>query len=87
VFAPIDSAFDKLPKHKKPSKEIIEKILTYHVSPHFYPAGRVVASHTIPTVYNASSLGDHPQRLRVGFGFRGLAVNFYARIVGINIVS
>jgi uncharacterized surface protein with fasciclin (FAS1) repeats len=88
IFAPIDKAFEKLPKHhKKPSKEIIKKVLLYHVSPEFYPAGRVLASHTIPSALVEESLGNNPQRLRLGLGLKGLTVNFYSRVIAINIVS
>lgn len=86
VFAPTDEAFEKIPDHhKKPSKELIKAVLQYHVSPDFYPAGRVLVSHTIPTTLDESSLGDEPQRLRVGLGLKGLAVNFYSRVVAVNI--
>lgn len=88
IFAPTDKAFEKIPKHhKKPSKEIIKKILAYHVSPHFYPARRLLFSYTIPTEFNSSELGGHAQRLRVGISLRGLAVNFYSKIIAANIVS
>jgi len=87
VFAPTNEAFEKIPHHdKKPSKELIEKVLKYHVSPDFYPAGRVLVSHTIPTALEGEGLGGDAQRLRVGLGLRGLAVNFYSRIVAVNIV-
>ena len=88
IFAPIDKAFEKIPKHhKKPSKELIKKVLLYHVSPEFYPAGRVLVTHTIPTALVEKSLGDNPQRLRVGLGLKGLTVDFYSRVIAINIVS
>jgi uncharacterized surface protein with fasciclin (FAS1) repeats len=88
LFAPTDKAFEKLPKgHKKPSKELIKKVLAYHVSPEFYPAGRIVVTHTIPTALGEDSLGGEPQRLRVGLGlFKGLNINFYSKIVAVNIV-
>ena len=54
VFAPIDKAFEKIPEHgEKPSKDIIRKVLSYHISPDFYPAGRVLVTKTVPT-----SLGE-----------------------------
>lgn len=89
VFAPTDKAFEKLPKHhKKPSKELIKKILGYHVSADFYPAGRVLVTHTIPTILGEPAIGGEAQRLRVGFGIpKGLNINFYSRIVAVNIVS
>lgn len=88
VFAPIDKAFEKLPEGHKPSKELIKKVLSYHFSPHLYPAGRLFVSHTLPTALGEDALGGEPQRLRVGFGIvKGLHVNFYSRVVAINIVS
>lgn len=85
VFAPIDRAFEHIPKDA--SKEDIKKFLLYHVSPDFYPAGRVLVSHTIPTAYNEEALGNQPQRLSLNIGLRGLTVNFYSRIIAIDIVS
>ncbi|KAF9639348.1 putative fasciclin domain family protein [Lasiodiplodia theobromae] len=87
VFAPTDKAFEKIPKHKEPSKEFIKKLLLYHVSPDFYPAGRVLHTHTIPTLYKEPALGgdDFAQRLSVNIGFKGLTLNFYSRIVAIDI--
>lgn len=85
VFAPIDRAFEHIPKDA--SKEDIKKFLLYHVSPDFYPAGRVLVSHTIPTAYNEEALGNQPQRLSLNIGLKGLTVNFYSRIIAIDIVS
>lgn len=90
VFAPTDRAFDKIPEHApKPSKEFIRKVLEYHVSPEFYPAGRVLVTHTIPTLLKEASLGKEPlpQRLSLGVGLKGLAVNFYSRVVAVNIFA
>ena len=87
-FVPTNRAFEKIPEHhKKPSHEMLEKLLMYHGSPDFYPAGRVLASHTLPSALNLSVLDDNPQRLRVGLTLRGLTVNFLTRIIAINIVS
>lgn len=90
VFAPTDRAFEKIPDHDhEPSKELIKKVLLYHVSPDYYPAKRILVSHTIPTLLKESHLGKDspPQRLSTNIGFRGLTVNFYARVVAIDIVS
>ncbi|KAI9744506.1 MAG: hypothetical protein M1818_002035 [Claussenomyces sp. TS43310] len=85
IFAPTDKAFEKLPKHHKDiPDDVIYQALLHHVSSDFYPAGRVLLSHTIPTMRKESGLGDS-QRLRVGLGLKGLAVNFYSRIVAIDI--
>ena len=56
IFAPTDAAFDKIPDHvKKPSKEFLKNLLLYHVTDSVYPAGRVLHSYTIPTLYKASN--------------------------------
>ena len=87
VFAPTDKAFEKIPEHhKKPSKELLHKVLAYHVSPDFYPAGRIFVSHTIPTALGEDALGGEAQRLRVALGIGGLRVNFYSKVVAANIV-
>jgi len=88
VFAPTDKAFEKIPEHApKPSKEFLKAVLSYHVVPGLYPAGRVLATHTVPTILQGEHLSDEPepQRLTFKLGLRGLTVNFYSRIVAINI--
>jgi uncharacterized surface protein with fasciclin (FAS1) repeats len=87
VFAPTDRAFEKIPKHApKPPKEFLKKLLTYHVSPEFYPAGRVLVTRTIPSALENPKFGKkNPQRLATEIGLRGLTVNFYSRIIAINI--
>lgn len=85
VFTPIDRAFEHIPKDA--SREDIKKLLLYHVSPDFYPAGRVLVSHTIPTAYNEETLGNQPQRLSLNIGLRGLTINFGSRIIAVDIVS
>ena len=88
VFAPIDHAFEKIPEDApKPSKEDLKKVLEYHVSDEFYPAGRVLVTHTIPTLLEGDDIGFERQRLSTNIGLRGLTVNFYSRIIAINIVS
>ncbi|KAL9059355.1 MAG: hypothetical protein Q9162_001224 [Coniocarpon cinnabarinum] len=92
VFAPTDEAFKKAyerrPKDEpKLSKEALKKILSYHVSPDFYPAGRVLATRTIPTFLKSEHLAKEPtaQRLGTEISFRGLTVNYYSRIIAVNI--
>ena len=88
IFAPIDSAFEKIPEDApKPSKEELKAILSYHVSSEFYPAGRVLVTHTVPTLLDGEYIGGKPQRVSTNIGLKGLTVNFYSRIVAINIVS
>lgn len=86
VFAPTDRAFEKIPKHApKPSKEFLKKLLTYHVSTEFYPAGRILSSRTIPTALEAEAIGKVPQRISSQISLRGLTLNFYSRVVAIDI--
>ncbi|KAL8926267.1 MAG: hypothetical protein Q9172_001861 [Xanthocarpia lactea] len=86
IFAPIDSAFDKIPdKAPKPSKEFLKKILLYHVSPEYYPAAKVLVTHTVPTALTVDTVGIGPQRVSTNIGLKGLTVNFYARIIAIDI--
>ncbi|KAI9817561.1 MAG: hypothetical protein M1827_001173 [Pycnora praestabilis] len=86
VFAPTDKAFEKIPEHApKPSKEVLKKVLTYHVSSDFYPAGRVLVTNTIPTLLRGEELGGEPQRLSTNIGLKGLTVNFYSRIIAVDI--
>ncbi|KAL1605270.1 hypothetical protein SLS60_004817 [Paraconiothyrium brasiliense] len=85
VFAPTDEAFERIPKHgKKPSKEILEKVLLYHISDDFYPAGRVLHSYTIPTLLEPDNLG-HKQRLTVRVTLKGPTINFYSKLIAVNI--
>ena len=86
IFAPTDEAFEKIPHHgdHKPSKELIKKVLLYHVSSEFYPAGRVLHSYTIPTLYEPEFLG-HKQRLTVRVTLKGPTINFYSKLVAVNI--
>ncbi|KAL8908526.1 MAG: hypothetical protein Q9207_000736 [Kuettlingeria erythrocarpa] len=86
VFAPVDSAFEKIPDDApKPSKELLEKVLMYHVSPEYYPAGKVLVTHTVPTALTVDTVGIGPQRLSTNIGLKGLTVNFYSRIIAIDI--
>ncbi|KAI9773250.1 MAG: hypothetical protein M1835_006170 [Candelina submexicana] len=86
VFAPTDHAFEKIPEHgQMPSRELLKKVLTYHVSSEFYPAGRVLVTHTIPTLLRGEELGNEPQRLSTNIGLKGLTVNFYSRIIAVDI--
>ncbi|CAK3982945.1 Hypothetical predicted protein [Lecanosticta acicola] len=90
VFAPSNKAFDKIPdKAPKPSKEFLKKVLSYHVVPGFYPAGRVLQTHTVPTLLIGEHLSSQPepQRLTFKLNLRGLTVNFYSRIFPINIFA
>ena len=88
LFVPVDSAFEHIPKDKKPSKEFVESVLKYHIGLGLYPAGRVLVTHTLPTALDEPLLGNKPQRLRTSVGLlSGVRVNFYSKVVAVDIVS
>lgn len=90
IFVPTDHAFEKIPDHvknHKPPKEFVEKFIKYHVLPGFYPAGRVISSHTLPTSLEEEHLGGQPQRIRVSFGLFGVKLNFYSKVVFANLIT
>lgn len=87
VFAPIDSAFDKIPEDApKPSKEELKRVLLYHTSSDYYPARRVLVTRTIPSSLSEDTLGGEQQRLSTNIGLKGLTVNFYSRIIAVDFV-
>lgn len=90
LFAPTDKAFEKIPDHApKPSKEQLKAILSYHVLPDVYTAGRVLYTYTAPTLLKSEHLSSKPEPQRVNFKFtlRGLTVNAYSRIIAVNILG
>jgi uncharacterized surface protein with fasciclin (FAS1) repeats len=85
LFVPVDEAFKRLPEHKKPSKEVIEAALKYHIGLGDYSLHRILGTHTLPTVLEEALLGDEPQRLRTSAGLTGVKVNFYSKIIAADI--
>ncbi|KAI0886015.1 FAS1 domain-containing protein [Annulohypoxylon maeteangense] len=90
IFVPTDAAFEKIPDRArdfKPPKEFIEKLIKYHVLPGFYPASRILSSHTLPTAFEEEHLGNRPQRLRVSIGLFGVKLNFFTKVVYANLLA
>jgi uncharacterized surface protein with fasciclin (FAS1) repeats len=93
LFVPTDKAIERIPDHhkdkdKKPSKEFIEAVLKYHVVPGLFPARRLAFRHTVPTLLELSTLGDHPQRLRVSASLLGgLRLNFFVKVIAADVVA
>lgn len=81
IFAPTDSAFERLEKsHHKPLKEHVKKALIYHTLGELYPAGRVLKSKTLKTLYYEEEIGAF-QRLSVDINLRGLTLNYLTRVI------
>ncbi|KAK3713780.1 hypothetical protein LTR37_008266 [Vermiconidia calcicola] len=90
VFAPTDKALDKIPDDApEPSKEQLREFLEYHIVPDFAPAKKVLVSHTFPTLLVSDSLGSepHPQRISRQLSLKGLTINFFARVVAVDIIG
>jgi len=90
IFAPTNKAIEKIqnsPHYKKPSKEIIHKVLLYHIVSDLYPAGRLLSRLTIPTLLEEEKLGGEGQRLRISLGLRGLEINLFGHVVAANIFT
>jgi uncharacterized surface protein with fasciclin (FAS1) repeats len=90
VFAPTDKALEKIPTHgEKPPKELIKAFLSYHVVPDFAPAAKVLTTHTFPTLYKSEHLSSkpEPQRVTPRLSLRGITMNFYSRIIAVNIFA
>jgi uncharacterized surface protein with fasciclin (FAS1) repeats len=92
LFAPIDRAFQKiidhLPKnHTRPPKWLLKKVIEYHTIDSFYPAGRVLAHRTIPTLFKTHFGPNLTQKIRIGKGLKGISINFYAHPVFFDIFT
>ncbi|KAF4594395.1 fasciclin domain-containing protein [Ophiocordyceps camponoti-floridani] len=85
LFVPTNAAFRGLPDSHKPGREFVERVLKYHVGLGRYPAGRILQTHTLPTALDEELLAGEPQRLRTSIGLGGVEINFYSKVVAINI--
>lgn len=85
LFAPTDRALEKFEKHKLPA-EYLKKILLYHTLPTVVPAGGVLRAKTLETLYKEDTIGQH-QRLAVDINLRGITLNYYARIIYVDVFA
>lgn len=85
LFAPTNKALEKYEKHT-PSVEHLRKILLYHLLPDIYPAGRVLKSKTLESLYFEEELNTY-QRLAVDINLRGITLNYYTRIIYIDVFT
>lgn len=87
LFVPTDEAFERLPFKDRPSDEYIRAALEYHIATGVHTAHDLVKTETVETVLKEDWLGGNHQRLRAGFGLKGLNLNFISKVVKSNIVS
>ncbi|PKS11261.1 hypothetical protein jhhlp_003022 [Lomentospora prolificans] len=87
LFVPGNRAFEHLPGDKKPDADFLKALIKYHVADGEFSARELVHTNTVPTIVNEKLLGGEPQRLRASFGFGGLNINFYAKVVKPNIAQ
>jgi uncharacterized surface protein with fasciclin (FAS1) repeats len=92
LFAPTDQAFEKIIKHipknhTHPPKWLLKKLIEYHTIDSFYPASRVLAHRTIPTLFKAHHGPNLTQHIRIGAGLKGVNINFYAHPVFLDIFT
>jgi len=86
IFAPTDFAFKRIVDHlPKVPKEIVKRVLLYHILPDLYPSFKLIWSHTAPTLLEEKSLGGHPQRVLAKWLGFGLKINYYNRVLAANI--
>ncbi|TQV98420.1 Fasciclin domain family protein [Cordyceps javanica] len=86
LFVPLDGAFDKIPdKFKKPSREVLDKFLHYHVVSGAKKAVDVLTSYTLESEARERGLGGEHQRIRVGASLAGVTLNGYSKIKAVDI--
>lgn len=89
IFAPEDEAFDKLP-HKDPKevpKDLLRRVLKYHIASGTHDSQDLVHHNTLVTKLPENDLGKGMhQRLRIGFGSHGPAVNYYSKLTMVDVV-
>jgi Fasciclin domain len=88
IFVPTDWAFKKIPKNIHPPKELIKKVLLYHVLSGIYPSFKLLFHHTSPTLLDEPALGNNSQRVLVEWlgPFRGVTVNHRSKVILPNLV-
>lgn len=88
IFVPHDDAFKDIPDdHEKPDKQLIEKVLQYHIGNGKFKAEKLVTSYTLPTILDEKWLGNEKQRLRTSWDLSGVKINFYSKVIAADIVS
>lgn len=89
IFAPGDEAFKRLPKKdpKDVPKDLLEHVLTYHIAEGIHDAHDLIYHNTLITKLGDDALGKGiHQRVKIGLGFHGPALNYYSRLTIVDIV-
>jgi uncharacterized surface protein with fasciclin (FAS1) repeats len=89
VFAPSNDAFrrfEEYSKHHKLSKDMIHRVLMYHLSPGFHSSQDLRYHNTLVTMLSEKDLGKGMnQRVRIGLGYSGPSVNFYSQFTMVDL--
>lgn len=88
IFAPGNEAFERLPKDPKDiPKDLLRRVLRYHISHGTHDSHDLVHHNTLLTKLPEDELGKGMyQRLRIGFGSHGPAVNYYSKLTMVDVV-
>jgi uncharacterized surface protein with fasciclin (FAS1) repeats len=90
VFAPSNHAFEVLDKFKKYHdipKDLIRRVLMYHIAPGRHRSQDLRYHNTLITSLPDDELGkDMHQRVRIGLNHKGPSINFYSQFTMLDIV-
>ncbi|KAF8246651.1 FAS1 domain-containing protein, partial [Wilcoxina mikolae CBS 423.85] len=91
VFAPSNKAFDMLDKFKKHHdvpKDLIHRVLMYHIAPGCHRSQDLRYHNTLITSLPDDELGpDMHQRVRIGLNHKGPSINFYSQFTMLDIYA
>lgn len=89
IFAPEDEAFDRLPNKdpKDVPKDLLRRVLMYHIADGTHDSQDLIYHNTLITKLHEDDLGKGMhQRVRIGFGSHGPAVNYYSKLTMVDVV-
>ncbi|KAF8542623.1 FAS1 domain-containing protein [Trichophaea hybrida] len=91
VFAPSNKAFemlDKFKKHHDVPKDLIHRVLMYHIAPGCHRSQDLWYHNTLITSLPDDELGqDMHQRVRIGMNHKGPSINFYSQFTMFDIYA
>jgi uncharacterized surface protein with fasciclin (FAS1) repeats len=91
VFSPSNHAFELLDKylekHKDIPKDLIHRVLMYHIAPGTHQSQDLRYRNTLITKLCEEKLGKNMhQRLRIGLNHNGPNINYYSQFTVVDIV-